>query len=202
MNPSVAPAPSNNAIANLYDIGALTHLMEAATALAKLTGNSAESNDAAASLWGRPMQQQQQQQQQQQFHNPLTALLSQRLTTTTLNYSSSPPLSQEVARAPPRNIISDEEESEGKTDTAPSTTGTATTISSRITAKEIFPERLMAILNDSSLSDIVTWLPHGRSFVIIRPDVFTETVLPKYLPPVDAKASTKYTSFTRKLNRW
>ena len=35
--------------------------------------------------------------------------------------------------------------------------------------REIFPERLMAILNDPSLSDIITWLPHGRSFVIIRP---------------------------------
>lgn len=69
-------------------------------------------------------------------------------------------------------------------------------------SKEIFPSRLMAILNDASLTDIVAWLPHGRSFVIIRPDVFTEQVLPKYLPPADARSSTKYPSFTRKLNRW
>lgn len=69
-------------------------------------------------------------------------------------------------------------------------------------AREIFPQRLMAILSDKSLLDVVTWLPHGRSFVIIRPDVFTENVLPKYLPPVDARASAKYPSFTRKLNRW
>lgn len=68
--------------------------------------------------------------------------------------------------------------------------------------REIFPQRLLAILDDPSLSDIVTWLPHGRSFVIIRPDVFTEKVLPKYLPPVDSRGSTKYPSFTRKLNRW
>lgn len=68
--------------------------------------------------------------------------------------------------------------------------------------RDIFPQRLMAILNDSSLTDIVSWLPHGRSFVIIRPDVFTDKVLPKYLPPVDARSSTKYPSFTRKLNRW
>ena len=67
---------------------------------------------------------------------------------------------------------------------------------------KIFPERLMDILNDKSLVDTVTWLPHGRSFVIIRPDVFTEQVLPKYLPPVDTRSSTKYPSFTRKLNRW
>jgi hypothetical protein len=68
--------------------------------------------------------------------------------------------------------------------------------------RAIFPQQLLSILSDDSLSDVVTWLPHGRSFVIIRPDVFTEEVLPKYLPPVDARASTKYPSFTRKLNRW
>lgn len=68
--------------------------------------------------------------------------------------------------------------------------------------REIFPQRLLAILNDSSLSDVVSWLPHGKSFVIIRPDVFTDKVLPKYLPPTDARSSTKYASFTRKLNRW
>lgn len=68
--------------------------------------------------------------------------------------------------------------------------------------REIFPERLMAILNDNSLSDIITWLPHGRSFVIIRPDVFAEKVMPTYFPSPDARTSTKYPSFTRKLNRW
>ncbi|CAB9516782.1 Heat stress transcription factor [Seminavis robusta] len=72
----------------------------------------------------------------------------------------------------------------------------------RCNKREIFPQRLLAILNDSSLSDTCTWLPGGRSFVIVRPDVFTEKVLPKYLPPVDARGSTKYPSFTRKLNRW
>lgn len=68
--------------------------------------------------------------------------------------------------------------------------------------KEIFPERLMVILNDDTLQDVVTWLPHGRSFVVLRPDVFSEQVLPKYFPPVDARAPAKYPSFTRKVNRW
>lgn len=68
--------------------------------------------------------------------------------------------------------------------------------------KEIFPERLMAMMNNKSLADIITWLPHGRSFQILRPDVFSEFVLPKYLPPVDSRSSTKYPSFTRKMNRW
>ena len=68
--------------------------------------------------------------------------------------------------------------------------------------RDIFPKQLMDILSDASLSDVISWLPHGRSFVIIRPDIFTETVLPKFLPPVDSRTSTKYPSFTRKLNRW
>jgi HSF-type DNA-binding len=68
--------------------------------------------------------------------------------------------------------------------------------------RQIFPQRLLAILSDPSLSEIVTWLPHGKSFVIVRPDVFTEKVLPLYLPPLESRGSTKYASFTRKLNRW
>jgi hypothetical protein len=68
--------------------------------------------------------------------------------------------------------------------------------------REMFPKQLMDIISDTSLSDVISWLPHGRSFVIIRPDIFTDTVLPKFLPPVDSRASTKYPSFTRKLNRW
>jgi hypothetical protein len=78
----------------------------------------------------------------------------------------------------------------------------AKAISMNAKKKEIFPQKLMEILADTSLSDIVSWLPHGRSFVIIRPDLFCEMVLPKYLPPVDSRGSTKYPSFTRKLNRW
>jgi HSF-type DNA-binding len=75
-------------------------------------------------------------------------------------------------------------------------------LSSDSAKREMFPHKLMAILNDPTLSEIVSWLPHGRSFVIIRPDVFTDKVLPQYLPPLDSRSSTKYPSFTRKLNRW
>jgi len=81
-------------------------------------------------------------------------------------------------------------------------------------SKQIFPQRLMHILNESSISDIITWLPHGQSFVIVKPIVFTETILPVYFPEScgscsekkSLKASNssacKYPSFTRKLNRW
>ena len=84
-------------------------------------------------------------------------------------------------------------------------------------AKEIFPRRLFRILSDKSISDIITWLPHGNAFVILKTDKLAETVLPKYFPESCASAqqlsraknssssksqTCKYPSFTRKLNRW
>jgi hypothetical protein len=80
--------------------------------------------------------------------------------------------------------------------------------------KETFPQRLLAILNDKDVSpDVISWLPNGRSFIIARPDIFMETILPKYIAPESNRStigstaspttiSTKYPSFTRKLNRW
>jgi len=140
----------------------LSHLMEAATALAKLTGSLPTS---AGSFRG-----QQQAQQQNSSQQP---------------FASQGVLHQQTAASTASE--------RSKSSRSPANTGPKA---------KIFPERLMDILNDKSLADTITWLPHGRSFVIIRPDVFTEEVLPKYLPPVDARSSTKYPSFTRKLNRW
>lgn len=72
--------------------------------------------------------------------------------------------------------------------------------------KEIFPQRLMHILSQASISDIISWLPHGRAFVIVRPGELAETILPTYFPEgkrnVGKPSSCKYPSFTRKLNRW
>ncbi|GFH61787.1 hypothetical protein CTEN210_18263 [Chaetoceros tenuissimus] len=57
-----------------------------------------------------------------------------------------------------------------------------------------FPQQLMEILSDAGISDVITWLPHGKSFKILEPDDLVERV--KY-PGV-----CKYSSFTRKLNLW
>jgi hypothetical protein len=135
-----------------FPTGDFSHLMEAATALATLTGGSSSGGDSATVPQSNPTM--------------------------------------------PKPTVSDEERTR-KIRTAPTTSTTTPA-----TSKEIFPQRLMAILNDKSISDIVTWVSHGRAFVIVRPDVFTEQVLPKYLPSVDSRSSTKYASFTRKLNRW
>jgi hypothetical protein len=63
---------------------------------------------------------------------------------------------------------------------------------------KIFPQRLMEILNDEQANgESICWLPHGRAFVVRSPALFTERILPRYF-----SRTAKYSSFTRRLNRW
>lgn len=67
------------------------------------------------------------------------------------------------------------------------------------TAEEVpvtFPQKLMAVLDNDQLSDIITWLPHGKGFIILQKKKFASEVMPMYFK------HSKFTSFTRKLNRW
>ncbi|GAX25494.1 hypothetical protein FisN_12Lh033 [Fistulifera solaris] len=63
---------------------------------------------------------------------------------------------------------------------------------------QTFPQRLMEILDDENNADIITWLPHGKGFIIVDKKRFAEETLPTAFK----KAKAKFTSFTRKLNRW
>lgn len=55
----------------------------------------------------------------------------------------------------------------------------------------------MSILADERNSDAICWLPHGRAFIIRNRKSFAEKVMPRFFP-----RKSKYSSFTRKLNRW
>lgn len=55
----------------------------------------------------------------------------------------------------------------------------------------------MAILNDDDHAGIVAWLSHGRGFLIFKKKQFETDVMPKFF-----SKHSKFTSFTRKLNRW
>lgn len=59
-----------------------------------------------------------------------------------------------------------------------------------------FPLKLMSILDSHEHQDIISWLPHGRGFIIRDKKRLADLVLPKYFK------ESKYTSFTRRLNRW
>lgn len=55
----------------------------------------------------------------------------------------------------------------------------------------------MQIVSDSVNSESIEWISHGKAFVIKDREKFASEVLPRYF-----SAGTKYTSFTRRLNRW
>ena len=60
-----------------------------------------------------------------------------------------------------------------------------------------FPEKFMAALvKHEANEDVVAWLPDGKSFVIVNPELFVKQVL----APVFKHS--KYASFVRKLHRW
>lgn len=59
-----------------------------------------------------------------------------------------------------------------------------------------FPQKLMKILDNDEITDIISWLPCGKVFVIRNRIKFTNEIMPRYFDQV------KYTSFTRKLHRW
>lgn len=62
---------------------------------------------------------------------------------------------------------------------------------------KIFPQRLMEILQDDKYTDAICWLPHGKAFIIRNRQLFADQVMPTFF-----SRKAKYSSFTRKLNRW
>lgn len=54
----------------------------------------------------------------------------------------------------------------------------------------------MKLLSHNEYADIISWLPHGQSFIIHDRKKLKDMVLPKFFQ------GTKFNSFTRKLNRW
>ena len=54
----------------------------------------------------------------------------------------------------------------------------------------------MEVLDRSDLVDVISWMPHGRAFIVKKPKLFAVDVLPRFFK------QTKYLSFTRQLNLW
>ena len=169
---AVASNNNNGTESKKEAVGGLCHLMEAATALSKL------------------------------LEAPAPASASTAVQPRSVISDDDDESCKKSSRASTCSVVGTEGRSNSATTPSASANSSSNGGNNNSNKREIFPQRLMAILNDPSLTEIVTWLPNGKSFVIVRPDVFTEMVLPKYLPPADARGSTKYPSFTRKLNRW
>lgn len=62
--------------------------------------------------------------------------------------------------------------------------------------KKRFAQKLFDVLESGHHSDIVTWLPGGKAFIVVDKKRFATEILPHYFK------ESQYTSFTRKLSRW
>lgn len=60
----------------------------------------------------------------------------------------------------------------------------------------IFPVKLYNILSRSDLSHIITWMPHGHSWIVLDKQAFVEQVMPEYF------SQSQYASFIRQVNGW
>lgn len=57
-----------------------------------------------------------------------------------------------------------------------------------------FPVKLHRILSNPEYNDVVSWLPHGRSWRVLKPKAFEEKVIPLYF------RHAKYASFMRQVS--
>jgi hypothetical protein len=59
-----------------------------------------------------------------------------------------------------------------------------------------FPVKLYAILSRQEFSEIITWMPHGRSWKVLKPSAFETLVMPLFFE------YSNYHSFNRLVNAW
>ena len=72
--------------------------------------------------------------------------------------------------------------------------GPTSSLAKSATAKEpTFPAKLHMILTNPEFQDIVSWLPHGRSWRILQQKAFEEKVIPLYF------RHGRYSSFARQV---
>jgi len=203
------------------DNSGLLHLMEAATALTQLV--SAPPGSASSTVSTSPMPS-----LARTFPNPISDDDDTMATTAkmsmlrsnhlqALRAASLAAMAAGSASHSPQSTSDDSAISQ----LTPAGTGSPVNVATPVVSKDkdIFPMRLHALLADPTVRDVISWLPHGRSFVILRPDVFATRVLPRYFAPEGSNSPNarqggmckvkpyggsvhKYPSFTRKLNRW
>ncbi len=58
------------------------------------------------------------------------------------------------------------------------------------------PVKLYALLSQPNLAPVITWMPHGRSWKVLKPRIFETAVLPVFFE------SDNYHSFNRVINAW
>jgi hypothetical protein len=92
------------------------------------------------------------------------------------------------------NVAEDEIEQQPSSATPPPTSSRGSMESSIRVQK--FPVKLYAILAQKEFQDIITWLPHGRSWKVLKPNLFESLVMPLFFE------YSNYHSFNRLVNAW
>jgi hypothetical protein len=59
-----------------------------------------------------------------------------------------------------------------------------------------FPTKLYTILAQKEFHDIISWMPHGRSWKVLKPSIFETLVMPLFFE------YSNYHSFNRLVNAW
>jgi hypothetical protein len=88
-----------------------------------------------------------------------------------------------------------EEELEQQPMTAPPPPTSRGPVESSIRVQK-FPVKLYAILAQKEFSDIICWMPHGRAWKVLKPNLFESLVMPLYFE------YSNYHSFNRLVNAW
>lgn len=92
------------------------------------------------------------------------------------------------------NVAEDEIEQQPAPETPPPSHGRGNVESSIRVQK--FPVKLYAILAQKEFQNIITWMPHGRSWKVLKPNLFESLVMPLFFE------YSNYHSFNRLVNAW
>jgi hypothetical protein len=93
------------------------------------------------------------------------------------------------------NVAEDEIEHQQPSSASPPPTSSRGSMESSIRVQK-FPVKLYAILAQKEFQDIITWLPHGRSWKVLKPNLFESLVMPLFFE------YSNYHSFNRLVNAW
>jgi hypothetical protein len=91
------------------------------------------------------------------------------------------------------NVAEDELEQQPSPSTPPPSNRGSVESSIRV---QKFPVKLYAILAQKEFQDIITWLPHGRSWKVLKPNLFESLVMPLFFENNNSH------SFNRLVNAW
>jgi hypothetical protein len=93
------------------------------------------------------------------------------------------------------NVNEDDEDAVGAPEGSPVPSPSRNTMETSIRVQK-FPVKLYAILAQKEFNEIITWMPHGRSWKVLKPNIFESVVMPLFFE------YSNYHSFNRLVNAW